>query len=94
MHLKQLSTTGNFLNGSTSKLLDLTPLTDVPFGEYFWVDFAEPIMQELNNGIIHEIDFDFKIEFRDHVVWNVDGLTFVIYDTNRQIGYTGSLPGL
>ena len=68
VYLRQLSTTGNFLNGSTSNLLDFIPLTDVPFGEYFSVDFAESIMQEVNNGVIHEIDFDFKVEFRDRVV--------------------------
>ena len=36
VYLRQLSTTGNFLNESTSNLLDFIPLTDVPFGEYFF----------------------------------------------------------
>ena len=31
---------------------------------------------------------------RIEILWNVDGMTFVVYDTNGQIGYTGSVPGL
>ena len=36
---------------------------------FYWVTvYDKPRMKALKNSIIHEIDIDFKIEFRDRVV--------------------------
>ena len=68
VYLKQLSTTDNFLNNEPSQFLGFIPITDAQFGEYFMVEYDKPRMNAWKNSAIHEIDFDFKIEFRDRVV--------------------------
>ena len=70
VYLKQLSTTdnllgdgGNVLNGS--QLLGWIELSNAAFGEYFVTTYEKPNFKKLQNGNIHELDFDFKVEWKN-----------------------------
>ena len=66
VYLKQLSTTGNILNGSESQLLGFIPIPNSDFGEYFSTIFEKPSFKSLQTTNIHELDLDFKIEWRSN----------------------------
>ena len=69
MYLNQLSTTNNlqysnnFIQGSW--LLGSIDLSNAAFGEYFVTTYEKPIFNKLQNGSIHELDFDFKVEWEN-----------------------------
>ena len=69
VYLNQLNTSKNLLNNKAqlngSQFLGFVPLATVDFGDYFETVFSSPIMKDLRHGQIHELDFDFKVVWRD-----------------------------
>ena len=69
LYLKQLSTTGNLQSDNatltTSQLLGFVNLSNGAFGDYFVTNYEKPSFKKLQATDISELDFDFKIEWRD-----------------------------
>ena len=66
--MRQLSTTQNLSSTpelNQSQLLGFIPLSNVDFGEYFSTIYENPCMKDLQNGEIHELDFNFKVVWHD-----------------------------
>ena len=61
IHLEQISTSNNFLDGISSTLLTVIPVENKEFGENITVRFEHPEYKYLINGKITEL----KLEIRD-----------------------------
>ena len=69
VYLKQLSTTDNLQSSketlSGSQLLGWIPLSNEAFGKYYAIHYEKPSFKKLQNGTLHELDFDFKVDYRN-----------------------------
>ena len=70
IYLRQLSSTENLAPNrnrllSPSNLLGFIPLIMGGFGEYFVTSIENPYMRKLENGGIHELDFEFRVVWSD-----------------------------
>ena len=69
VYLNQLSTTDNLQNSNNfiqgSRLLGSIDLSNAALGEYFVTTYEKPNFKKLQNGSIHELDFDFKVEWEN-----------------------------
>ena len=69
VYLNQLSTTGNLVNDNNilqgSRVLGWIDLSNAAFGEYFVSTYEKPSFKKLQNGTIHELDFDFKVQWEN-----------------------------
>ena len=69
VYLNQLSSTNNLESTSSGmlegcQLLGWVPLSNASFGEYFATTYDKPSFKLLQNAVIHELDLDFKIEWK------------------------------
>ena len=55
VHLDQINTTQNILQGQKSTLLRIVPTNDTEFGEVITLSFENPQFRRLNNGTIQEL---------------------------------------
>ena len=65
--LKQLSSSGNLFNNNqrivSSELLGSIPVSDKRFGENYTVEYSKIRFKDIQEGTIHNLDFDFKVEW-------------------------------
>jgi len=62
IHLEQLSTTGNYVDGAPSTLLDTVGLGRYILGDTVTVRFEQPVFKPLRNGYVAKL----KITVRDN----------------------------
>lgn len=55
MHLDQVNTSGNILNGHNSTLLRHVPVCSEAFGETRTITYENPSFHRLSNGPIHKL---------------------------------------
>ena len=69
VYLNQLSTMDILQNGNNfiqgSRLLGSVDLSNAAFREYFVTTYEKPSFKKLQNGSIHELDFDFEEEWKN-----------------------------
>lgn len=56
VHLNQINTQTNFVDGVPSTLIGVVPITDKPFGESVTVRYEHPEFRQLINGTISELE--------------------------------------
>ena len=73
--LKQISTSENFKNNNQllqpSQLLHSIPLSAEEFGSFLTIKVDTPQFKQLQNNV-HELDFDFKVEWSNGVKQKLD----------------------
>lgn len=65
VHLEQISTTGNMVDGVPSTLLTSIGIGEHSFGDVKTITFDNPAFKKLQNGTIHELNISFKDENND-----------------------------
>ena len=62
VHLEQLNTSYNFLNGKRSTVLGVIQVENKKFGDIITVKFDTPIYKYLSGGTIHELELSIRDE--------------------------------
>lgn len=63
IHLDQVNTSKNMLDGAPSTLLGVIPVTDQSFGQIAHHDFASPQFRHLQDGAVDELKLQIKDEY-------------------------------
>ena len=67
IHLEQLTTTENYVDGDPSTLLDNVGLGRYTFGDTVTVRFEQPVFKPLRNGHISELDITIRHASRNFI---------------------------
>ena len=78
IHLKQLSTTHNILNGRGSTLLGMVPVGEEEIGQKIEYVFRNPEYKDLVQGVINEYEFSILDEKNNYIYNNGEAFTIVL----------------
>ena len=60
IHCDQISTSENLYNGKPCTILNVLPMRDNKFGESVWIEYANPLQNNLTTSTFNELSFQIK----------------------------------